>query len=83
MFGTSQEAKKEGWFSRRHRTSEAHDNVRNMRENKRIAKLKDARKRNEAAANRSPCEQIRRLDERLGSGIGAKKERARLGALVG
>lgn len=39
-------------------------------------------KREEAAAIRSPQEQIKRLDSRLGIGVGAEKERARLAAKI-
>ena len=83
MFATSQEAKKASWFSRRNHTSEAHDKVHQTREVERIAKFKNAHKRNEETANRSPREQLRRLDQRLGTGVGAKKERARLKAIIG
>jgi len=82
MFATSQEAKKAGWFSRRNQTNTAHDNARQAREALQIAKFQNAQKRNEEAANRSPREQLRRLDQRLGAGVGAKNERARLKALI-
>ena len=32
----------------------------------------------EAAASRTPAQQLRRLNERLGAGVGAKRERAKL-----
>lgn len=41
-------------------------------------KVTEADKRNVARAKRTPTEQIRRLDQKLGAGVGAKKERARL-----
>ena len=82
MFATSQEAKKACWFSRRNRTSEAHEEERQTREDERITKAQNAHKRNEEAANRSPREQLRRLDRRLGAGVGAKRERARLKTLI-
>lgn len=67
-----------GWFSRRHQTGEAHADARRAREEKRTARFRSAKERQEAAAQREPQEQLRRLDERLGVGVGAKKERARL-----
>lgn len=82
MFTTVQKAKKAGWFSRRNHTSEAHEKARQTREDERITKFQNAQKRNEEAANRPPCEQLHRLDQRLGAGVGAKKERARLKALI-
>lgn len=82
MYDTSQEAKKAGWFSRRHETAEAQSNMRQAREAKRVAKLQDRQKCEEDAAHRSPQEQLRRLDERLGVGVGATKERVRLKALI-
>lgn len=33
-------------------------------------------------ANRSPSQQVKELDARLGVGVGAKKERARLNKLM-
>jgi len=42
----------------------------------------DALQRTEERAQRSPQEQIRRLDELLGVGVGAQRERARLARQV-
>ncbi len=42
-----------------------------------------AKERTVAAASRTPENQIKRLDERLGEGVGAKKERARLAKKLG
>ena len=80
MYATSKEAKAAKWFSRRHQTSAAHSEARAERE--RCKKLKqDVCEMNiRLAAERSQKEQLRRLDERLGKGVGAKKERARLAA---
>jgi len=41
-------------------------------------KQEEAKKRSESSNNRTPEEQLRRLDEKFGVGIGATKERARL-----
>lgn len=41
-------------------------------------KREDAQARNTARAERSPANQMRLLDQRLGEGIGATKERTRL-----
>jgi len=52
--------------------------------NKGIAAAKREKKRLEAEQrqrhydNLSPAEKIRRLDERLGKGVGAKKERSKI-----
>ena len=66
------------WFSRRHATSEAHLlSVENKRA--REAKWRATMYSFEAErANRSPSEQLKVLDQRLGKGKGAKKERKRL-----
>lgn len=41
-----------------------------------------AKRRQEERAKRSPLEQLQRLDSLLGKGEGAKRERARLEALI-
>jgi len=43
---------------------------------------KTALERNEARSERSPQQQLAVLDERLGKGVGAEKERARLKKLM-
>ena len=45
-------------------------------------KLRSARERAEYRATLTPEQQLARLDEKLGEGIGAVKERARLKALI-
>jgi uncharacterized protein YecT (DUF1311 family) len=80
---SSNEAKKAKWFSCRHRTSEASRETRSARQKKDDAKLNGAYRRQKASVQRTPQQQLRQLDERLGVGVGAKKERARLQALIG
>ena len=46
------------------------------------ARREAAQERAEVRANRSPQEQLATLDKRLGKGQGAKRERARLQALI-
>lgn len=43
---------------------------------------KTAVERDEARRDRSPQQQLAMLDERLGKGVGAKRERARLKRLI-
>ena len=83
MFASKEEATKAQWFSRRHETSDAYNEARRKREARHSAKLSDAHERAEESAKRTPEEQLRRLDLRLGVGVGAEKERARLHALAG
>lgn len=83
-FANSQEAKKQGWYSRRHRTSDAH--VQNLADNSRKARKsqrrEDAIARSKLRALRTPQQQMTRLNERLGVAIGAQKERERLATLI-
>lgn len=70
--------KTEGWFSRRHKTAEAHNEARAKRDT-RVAQWEATMRENEQErAKRSPSQQLALLDKRLGKGRGAKKERARL-----
>lgn len=75
-------ARNPGWFSRRHPDRVAHEQSRQNREKK----VADQERRHDlmraARAERSPEQQIAVLDARLGAGIGAKKERARLTAQI-
>ena len=79
-FTSATEAKKANWFSRRHENSDAHRDAQDMwREShgaERVAERQTER------ATRTPAQQIALLDQRLGVGQGAVKERARLAKLV-
>ena len=77
-YRSSKDAKAAGWFSRRHETSVARAEARQCFQMKRGDKIRNAHARSEAATKRTPREQLRRLDERLGVGVGAVNERARL-----
>jgi hypothetical protein len=83
MFSTAQEAHDAKWYSRRHQTSAENYASREAREARMSAKARNAQKRIEAAVKRSPSDQLRRLDQRLGAGVGAENERARLTARIG
>jgi hypothetical protein len=74
QFSSTAEAKKEHWFSRRHQTSDAHLTVKAAREERR------AKQRARVNVVRTPSQQLAELDRRLGVGVGATKERARLAA---
>lgn len=76
--------KKNGWFSNRHQADEAYreSSERWYRERSPEAKRRAVDKRADERAERSPQQQLTLLDERLGKGQGAEKERAQLEALV-
>jgi len=65
-------------FSRRHVTAEAHFASQQAKEAK-VQDWRDTMEQNAIErAQRSPAQQLALLDTRLGKGVGAKKERARL-----
>jgi len=76
--GPSSVMKPEGWFSRRHKTPEAHMTAVALKEANTQEQMDACAIRIEEAQARSSKEQLARLDARLGKGQGAKKERERL-----
>lgn len=71
------------WFSRRHQSDAEHRAEQAERDAYRQTMALNIADRAAARAERTPKEQIAVLDQRLGVGQGAKRERARLSALVG
>lgn len=72
--------KPQGWFSRRYQTAEQHIEAQQARIAKEEAYFARFNERVMARAKRTPAQQLAVLDERLGKGKGAKRERARLKA---
>lgn len=70
--------KKKGWFSKRYQTAGAHLKAKEMKMQRVDEQVRFAVQRESERRQRTPEEQITLLDERLGRGIGAKKERGRL-----
>ena len=74
-------AKQPGWFSRRNKGSGPYldsEIAKQSKENDYWARLTT---RIEERAQRSPTQQLAVLDQKLGKGVGAKKERKRLKGL--
>lgn len=77
-------SKPKGWFSRRHQDNAAHSEA-VQKYGKLHGKLGRAEKAQANAAKRnerSAAQQLKLLDERLGEGVGAASERARLQKLI-
>lgn len=74
------ERKPKGWFSRRHATREAHEEAvaRYTAHHGREWRKIRATELQNLRAGRTPQKQLTELDHRLGKGVGATKERARL-----
>lgn len=64
MFSTSEEAKKSGWFSRRHETNEAHQASTKTSRQKQFERKLGAEERAEARQGRSDEEQLALLQSR-------------------
>jgi hypothetical protein len=81
---TSLNTKKPGWHSRRHQDAQAHTTARDEWDTFKSAdgKRATAAMRAQERTGRSHREQITLLDQRLGLGQGAAKERARLQILI-
>lgn len=75
-----QDPSKKGWFSRRHQSGDA--NWKTWQYYNDSHRSSDVRLRQIEREERSAEEQLALLDIRLGTRVGAKKERARLEALV-
>lgn len=75
-FNSTVEAKKAHWFSRRHQTADAHLEAKALREARRD------KSRQRVPVKRTPQQQLNELDRRLGVGVGAVRERARLQAAL-
>ncbi len=81
--GSTSDLKPPGWFSRRHPSREEHEQAvaRYTASSGRDARVHNATVRaNTWAEDRDPSNQIAALDARLGKGLGATRERARLAA---
>ena len=81
-YESSQESRKDGNYSRRYRTGAAHEEARENREARKGASFDGARDRVAMSEIRKPSVQLLRLDNRLGKGVGAEKERAKLAARI-
>lgn len=76
--------KRPGYHSRKHSTSQPHEEARERYQAERgpDARQRKADEREALRAELTPMEQTARLDQRLGKGMGARRERARLQALI-
>lgn len=74
--------KTENWFSRRYPTAEQHMAAVQAKQEAEADYFRRMDERVKARAKRSPSQQLAMLDQRLGKGKGAKRERARLLAQI-
>jgi hypothetical protein len=73
---------KKAFSERKHANNEANTEAREAWLRKRTDRKASAKKRQKAAAKRTPKQRLNLLDKRLGKGCGAKKERAKLLGLI-
>jgi hypothetical protein len=81
-FARSDEAKKAGWISRRYRSSVDREEGTQKLETKREAERVAAEAKADMMAKRTPKERLAILDARFGNGVGAQRERPRLGRVI-
>ncbi len=77
-----QSSKPPGWHSRRNQTSEAYEESYRARMDRESLMFETIEENKKARASRTSAQQLTLLDERLGVGIGAKKERKKLSELI-
>lgn len=82
-FANASEARSNGWFSRKYKSSEGLMKYRLEKEARLADQARRSEERDVAARKRSPRDQLARLDSLLGKDVGAVRERARLKALMG
>lgn len=76
MFGSAAEARKAGWFSRRHETREEHDASRRTSKDRKDQRRQEANDRQDAREARTDEEQLEVLKQR-GCGSCAEANRLR------
>lgn len=76
----AQDAKPAGWFSRKHGNREAHEKARAgyLSRHSPEARQGVAEANSDARSKRTPEQQLEFLDSKLGKGVGAARERAKL-----
>ncbi len=82
IYSTHKEAREAGQHSRRHQSRSAQDAAREAHQGRRRDKLESAQRRQLEAFSRTATEQLTLLDERLGRGVGAVRERRKLHLLI-
>lgn len=81
-FSSHADAKAAGFFSRRHRTNEAHSHASARNADRWAFKFESASARQAASAKLTPASKLARLNAKLGRGKGATRERAKLAAQI-
>jgi len=77
-YNTAAEARQNYWFSRKFKTNEVHSNNSDANKTRWAEKFNSALFRQKQSAKMSPADRLKALDNRLGKGLGAKRERAKL-----